>query len=117
MLKEWEIWDGEEVAAKSEEETKKLIPQKFHKWIHVFGKKVSKRMPMKKLWNHVIEMKKRFVPRKGKVYPLSREERGEVHKFIEEQLRKEYIRLLKLPQTILVFFVGKKDGKEYINLL
>jgi len=29
-------------------------------------------------------MKKEFVLRKRKVYPLLREERGEVHKFIEE---------------------------------
>jgi len=35
-----------------------------------------------------------------------------VHKFIEEQLRKEYIRLSKSPQTAFVFFVGKKNGKK-----
>jgi len=35
-------------------------------------------MPMKKLWDHVIEIKKRFVPRKRKVCPLSRKKRGEV---------------------------------------
>ena len=57
-------------------------------------------------------MKERFVPRKGKVYPLSREEREKMCKFIQEQLRKGYIKLSKLPQTALVFFVGKKDGKK-----
>ena len=36
----------------------------------------------------MIEVKERFVPRKRKVYPLSREKRGEVCEFIEEQLRK-----------------------------
>jgi len=36
-------------------------------------------------------MKEKFVPRKGKVYPLLREEREEVQEFIQEQLRKEYI--------------------------
>jgi len=48
------------------------------------------------------------------VYSLSREEREEVYKFISEQLRKEYIRPLKLPQMAPVFFIGKKDGKKYI---
>ena len=57
-------------------------------------------------------MKKRFVPRKGKVYLLSREEQKEVCKFIMKQLRKGYIRLLKLPQTTSVFFVGKKNKKK-----
>jgi len=37
-----------------------------------------------------------------------------VYEFIEEQLRKEYIRLSKLPQTASVFFIGKKNGKKYM---
>jgi len=57
-------------------------------------------------------MKKGFILRNRKVYLLSREEREEVCEFISKQLRKEYIRLSKLPQTIPVFFVGKKDGKK-----
>jgi len=43
---------------------------------------------------------------------LLREEREEVQEFIEEQLRKGYIRPSKLPQTAPVFFIGKKDGKK-----
>jgi len=39
------------------------------------------------------------VLRKGKVYPLSREEREDVQEFVEEQLRKGYIRPLKSLQT------------------
>jgi len=52
------------------------------------------------------------VPRKGKVYPLSRKEREEVCKFIKEQLRKGYIRPSKSPQMALVFFIRKKNGKK-----
>ena len=57
---------------------------------------------------------KGFVLKKKKIYSWSREERGEVHKFIEEQLKKEYIRLLKLPQMASVFFIEKNDGKKRI---
>jgi len=57
-------------------------------------------------------MREGFVLRKGKVYPLSREEREEVREFVKEQLRKGYIQPSKSPQTALVFFVGKKDGKK-----
>ena len=78
----------------------------------MFGKKQLERMPTRKLWDHVIDVREGFVPRKGKVYPLSREERDEVREFVKEQLRKGYIRLLKSLQTVLVFFVGKKDGKK-----
>ena len=69
-------------------------------------------MPTRKMWDHAIDIKEGFVPRKGKVYLLSREEREEVREFILEQLRKGYIRLSKLPQIVLVFFIGKKDGKK-----
>ena len=55
-------------------------------------------------------MKEGFVLRKGKVYPLSREEREEVHEFTQEQLRKGYIRPSKSSQIAPVFFVGKKDS-------
>jgi len=44
-------------------------------------------MPTKKV-DHVIEVKKEFVLRKRKVYPLLRKEREKVYEFIEEQLRK-----------------------------
>ena len=112
MVEEWEIWEEEEEAARSEAEAKKLVPEKFHKWIKVFGKKQSERMQMKKVWDHAIDVKEGFIPRKGKVYPLLREEREEVREFVKEQLQKEYIQLSKSPQTVLVFFVGKKNGKK-----
>jgi len=47
------------------------------------------------------------------MYLLSREKREEMHEFISEQLRKEYIRPSKLSQMIFVFFVGKKDRKKH----
>ena len=112
VVEEWEIWKEEEEAAKSEVEAKKLVPERFHRWIKVFGKKQSERMPTRKLWDHAIDVKEGFMPQKEKVYPLSREEREEVRKFVKEQLRKGYIRLSKSPQTAPVFFVGKKDGKK-----
>ena len=66
------------------------------------------------MWDHAIETKEGFVLRKWKMYLLLRKERGEMCKFIEEQLSKEYIRLSKSPQIALVFFVGKKNGKKRI---
>ena len=58
---------------------------------------------MRKLWDHMIEVKKGFMLRKEKVYPLLREERREMHEFIKEQLRKEYIRLSNSPKIIIYF--------------
>jgi len=46
VAEEWEIWNEEEEAAKSEAEAKKLVPEKFHRWIKVFGRKQLERMPI-----------------------------------------------------------------------
>jgi len=110
VAEEWEKWDEEEEAARSETEAKKLVPEEFHRWIKVFGKKQSERMPTRKIWDHTIDVKKGFIPRKRKVYPLSREKRKEVREFVKEQLRKGYIRLSKSPQTAPVVMIQCSKG-------
>jgi len=100
---------------------KELVPRKFLKWRKVFGKVESERMPTRKVWDHAINLKETFKPQKGKIYSLSKNEREEVQNFMEDQLRKGYIRPSKSPQTSPVFFVGKKDGSkqmvmDYCNL-
>jgi len=65
---------------KDKEVLRKLVPRRFWKWKKVFGKKESERMPVRKTWDHAIELKEGFTPRKGKIYLLSREEREEVQK-------------------------------------
>ena len=62
----------------------------------------------------MIELKEGFVPKKRKVYLLLREKKKKVQVFVEDQLQKKYIQLSKLPQTSLVYFVAKKDGKRRI---
>jgi len=93
-----------------EKTLRRLVPRKFWKWRKVFGKRESERMPVQKTWDHAIELKEGFTPKKEKVYSLSREEREEVQTFVEDQLRKGYIRLSKSPQTSPVYFVAKKNG-------
>jgi len=41
-------------------------------------------MPVQKAWDHTIELKERFTPKKRKVYSLSREEREEVQAFVKD---------------------------------
>ena len=89
-----------------------MVPRRFHKYLKVFEKKDSERMLIRKTWDHTIDLREGFVPKKGKIYLLSRVEREEVQEFVKDQLRKRYIRLSKSPQISLVFFVPKKDGKK-----
>jgi len=106
---------GEEEARKIEKDKDKemlrrLVPRKFWKWRKVFGKRESERMLVQKTWDHTIELKEGFTPKKRKVYLLLREEREEVQTFVEDQLRKGYIRPSKSSQMSPVHFVAKRDG-------
>jgi len=107
-----EDWGREEEIEEDHRKIKEIVLKKFLKWKRVFGKVESKRMPKRKVWNHAIDLKETFKLRKGRIYPLSKNEREEVQNFVEDQLRKGYIRPLKSPQTSPVFFVGKKDGSK-----
>jgi len=87
----------------------------------VFEKVELERMPTRKVWDHAIDLKETFKPKKERIYPLSRNEREEVQSFVNDQLRKGYIRSSKSPQILPVFFVSKKDRSkrmvmDYYNL-
>ncbi len=55
-----------------------MVPRRFHKYLKVFEKKDSERMPMRKTWDHAIDLREEFIPKKRKIYPLLRVEREEV---------------------------------------
>jgi len=92
--------------------TKEMVPRQFYKYLKVFEKKESERMLIRKAWDHAIDLREGFVPKKGQIYLLSRVEREEVQEFVKDQLKKGYIRLSKSPQMSPVFVVLKKDGKK-----
>jgi len=71
-------------------------------------------MLTRKVWDHAIDLKETFKPQNGRIYSLFKNEREEVQNFMEDQLRKGYIRPSKSPQISSVFFVGKKDGSKRI---
>jgi len=116
-----EDWRREEKIKENHRKIEEMVPEKFLKWRKVFEKVESERMLMRKVWDYAIDLKDMFIPQKGRIYPLSKNEREEVQNFVEDQLRKRYIRPTKSPQTSPVFFIGKKDEKkkiviDYFNL-
>ena len=60
------------------EKVRKMVPQRFHKWLKVFKKVELEKMPVRKPWDHAINLREDFVPRKGRTYLMSREEKEEV---------------------------------------
>jgi len=121
MVDDKKDWGKEEEVEADHKKIEEMVPKRFLKWRKVFGKVESERMPTRKIWDHAIDLKETFKPQKGRIYLLSKNKREEVQNFVNDQLRKGYIRLSKSPQTSPVFFVGKKDRSkrmviDYCNL-
>jgi hypothetical protein len=102
----------DEPAPKTDPKPADLVPKTYHQYLKVFSKKESERMPIRKPWDHAIDLKETFKPKKGRLILLSPEEQKEVSDFIDDQLSKKYIRPSKSEQTSPVFFVPKKDGRK-----
>ena len=107
-----ENWKREKEVKVNYRKIKEMVPQKFLKWKKVFGKVELEIMPTRKVQDHTIDLKKIFKLQKGKIYPLSKNKREEVQNFVNNQLRKGYIRLLKSSQMSPVFFVSKKNRSK-----
>ena len=107
-------WERKEEIKADHRKVEEMVSKQFHKWLKVFGKIESERILVRKVWDHAIDLNNNFKVSKARVYPLSRNKKEEVQKFIDEHFKKGYIRLSKLPQTSLVFFVGKKDEEKHM---
>ena len=69
-----------------EKTPEELVPKEYHKFLKVFSKKESKHMPLRKPWDHAIDLKDTFKPKKGHIIPLSPAEQEEITVFLDDQL-------------------------------
>ena len=69
---------------KEKKKTEDMVPKRFYKWLKVFRKIESERIPTRKSQNHAIDLKPDFVAKKERIYLLSRIKREEVQVFIED---------------------------------
>ena len=53
--------EREEEIKKDHRKIEEIVPRKFLKWRKVFGKVESEKMPMRKVWDHTINLKETFV--------------------------------------------------------
>jgi len=76
----------------------------------VFSKHKSERMPLQKPYDHAIDfMEGTKLSKPAKVYLLSLAERNSLDTWIDEELRKGYIRLSTSPIAAPFFFVKKHN--------
>ena len=85
------IWVTLDKPKKIEKKVEELVPKEYHQYLKVFLKEELERMLIRKPWDHAIELKDTFKPKKSRLIPLSHEEQEEVSAFIDDQLKKGYI--------------------------
>ena len=89
---------------------KKTLLAEYAEYAQVFSKEATDHVPSSRPYNHAINLDESFIPKIGKLYPLSVKEWEAVDEFIDENLHSGKICLSKSPQASPFFFIKKKDG-------
>lgn len=98
------------MAQQAHDSAPREVPTPYQEYASVFEKKAAERFPSSRPWDHAIDLKPDFIPKDFKPYRLSPQEQKVADEFIDENLKKGYIRESKSPMASPLFFVGKKDG-------
>ena len=86
------------------------IPKKYHKFTKLQSLD-SKRLVKHILQDYKIKLKPKTALKFYPIYKLMEIENLALQKFVKENLRKGYIKLLQLLTGYLVLFILKKNGK------
>ena len=87
------------------------LPLEYSHHSKVFSEEESQRFPLSKPYDHKIDLVENAEMKRSKVYPLSIPELKELDNYLEENLKKGYIRKSQSPFASPFFFIPKKNGK------
>ena len=76
----------------SDEEVKKLVPEKYHDYLDIFSPDKVKRLPDHRPYDINIDLEDGKTPPFGPIYSLSQDERKALFEYIEHNLEKGFIR-------------------------
>ena len=100
-------------ADKTERTWQEQVPLEYHQFGKVFSDEEAQRFPNSRPWDHEIELTP-DAPQvlNCKVYPLAEGQQELLDQFLDEHLKKGYIRVSNSPYASPFFFVKKNDGKQ-----
>ena len=104
------IWYQAEAIYKEAKKKVSYIPKRFQKFAKIQSEeaeKLNKHAP----WDHAIELEEGTSPRFFPIYKIINKEVKALKEFVQEQLRKGYIRPLQSSAGYPVLFMPKKNGK------
>ena len=86
------------------------LPERYEEFSSVFSEEEAHRFPPSRPYDHAINLDDSFIPKVGKIYPLTPKEQKATEDFLEENLQLGRIRPSNSPQAASFFFVNKKDA-------
>lgn len=93
-----------------EEDPVDLLPEEFKDFVDVFSPKEAERLPPHRSYDHDIKLLEGKTLPFGPLYAMSREELKVLKEWIEDNLRKGFIRPSSSPAASPVLFVKKPGG-------
>jgi hypothetical protein len=78
----------------------------------VFSEEEFRGLPPRRKWDHIIDLKDRHQPPRGKCYPLAAREKEALRKFIGDNVQDKRIRKSSSPYTSPFFFWIKQGTME-----
>ncbi|KAF4482546.1 Transposon Tf2-9 polyprotein [Colletotrichum fructicola Nara gc5] len=87
------------------------IPEEYRVYEKLFAAELETGLPEHTSFDHEIPLKKGKEPRFNKIYGLNQTEMEALDKYLEENLKKGYIRPSTSPAGSPILFVPKKNGK------
>ena len=95
--------------------TEVKLPEIYEEFSSVFSEEEAHRFPPSRPYDHAINLDDSFVPKVGKIYPLTPKEQKATEDFLEENLRLGRICPSNSPQAASFFFVNKKDASNTLQ--
>lgn len=87
-----------------------IVPEEYHAYLEVFSIEKSNTLPNHSSYDHFIPLLENTTPPYGPIYSLSETELSALSTYLEDNLKKGFIRPSSSPAGAPILFVKKKDG-------
>jgi RNase H-like domain found in reverse transcriptase/Reverse transcriptase (RNA-dependent DNA polymerase)/Integrase zinc binding domain/Integrase core domain/Chromo (CHRromatin Organisation MOdifier) domain len=92
------------------EEARRIVPPQYHEFLPMFLPQLHRALPPHRPYDHAIPLRENSTPPFGPLYSLSRNELEAAREWIQDNLRKGFIRASSSPAAAPILFVKKPDG-------
>ena len=99
------------MAKESKPVSNQRIPPEYQRYGKLFSDELETGLPEHSRWDHEITLQPGEEPKFHKIYPLSEDKLKALREYLDENLRKGYIRPSQSPAGYPILFVPKKNGK------